>query len=213
MDFARRLRSARIAHGASLDIADYGTAQFAEALGIEEARYRRWERGETEPSLGELANIQRVTSCSLDMLIAGRMRWGPNQIPKNGQVDGEFTLGDRLRLAREQREPDVAKVAELMNVSVAEWVSWETGAAQPPVGEMEDFCRRWGVSLDYIYRGLMQGVSLDLGLALKKVAEAYRTEAGARVRGNRKARGGGNNTKVADPDNGSTSPAPARRRQ
>lgn len=41
--FARRLEAARIAAG-------YDTMRdFAEALGIAEARYRRWEAAETEP--------------------------------------------------------------------------------------------------------------------------------------------------------------------
>jgi transcriptional regulator with XRE-family HTH domain len=189
-----------MAHGAAVSITDYTTAHFSEALGIEEPRYRRWERGEVEPSLGELANIQRVTGISLDMLITGREPWRFNSIPKQGHVEGEFTLGDRLRLAREIREPDPGKVANLIDVSLAEWVSWESGAVQPPIGEMLDFCSRWGVSLDYIYRGLMQGVSLDIGLVLTKVAAAYRTAAGARVRGSRRAERVDKNTKAAEPD-------------
>lgn len=46
-------------------------AGFARKLGIEEARYRKWERAGSEPDLHHLCKIQRITGVSLDYLIAG----------------------------------------------------------------------------------------------------------------------------------------------
>lgn len=46
-------------------------ASFARKLGIEEARYRKWERAGSEPDLHHLCKIQRITGVSLDYLIAG----------------------------------------------------------------------------------------------------------------------------------------------
>ena len=43
---------------------------FSEALGIEQARYRRWEAAETEPDLFYLIKISRLTGVSLDTLIS-----------------------------------------------------------------------------------------------------------------------------------------------
>lgn len=64
--FATRLEAARVASG-------YETMrEFAEALGISEARYRRWEAAETEPDLLHLQRIARLTGVSLDVLISGR---------------------------------------------------------------------------------------------------------------------------------------------
>ena len=66
--FARRLEAARIAAG-------YETMRdFSEALGIEQARYRRWEAAETEPDLHHLQKISNLTGVSLDTLISGRRR-------------------------------------------------------------------------------------------------------------------------------------------
>jgi len=63
--FARRLEAARVTAG-------YPTIrQFAEALGIAEARYRRWEAAETEPDLLHLQKIAKITGTSLDVLISG----------------------------------------------------------------------------------------------------------------------------------------------
>ena len=66
--FGRRLEAARIAAG-------YATMRdFAEALGVQEARYRRWEAAETEPDLWHLMKIAKLSGASLDTLIAGDRR-------------------------------------------------------------------------------------------------------------------------------------------
>lgn len=64
--FANRLEAARVAAG-------FDTMRdFAEALGISEARYRRWEAAETEPDIMHLQKIARITRVSLDVLISGQ---------------------------------------------------------------------------------------------------------------------------------------------
>lgn len=64
--FATRLEAARIASG-------YATMrEFAEALNVSEARYRRWEAAETEPDLFHLQRIAKLTGVSLDVLISGQ---------------------------------------------------------------------------------------------------------------------------------------------
>ncbi len=68
--FARRLQAARVASG-------YETMRdFAAALGVQEARYRRWEAAETEPDLENLCKIAKVTGVALDILIAGQRAVG-----------------------------------------------------------------------------------------------------------------------------------------
>jgi ribosome-binding protein aMBF1 (putative translation factor) len=65
VEFARRLAAARQAAG-------YDTMRdFAMALGVEEARYGRWERAETEPDITCLRRIAATTHVSLDVLIGG----------------------------------------------------------------------------------------------------------------------------------------------
>lgn len=66
--FARRLTAARMAAGFET------MREFALALGIEEARYRRWEKAETEPDLVHLDKIARLTGAELDTLISGKRR-------------------------------------------------------------------------------------------------------------------------------------------
>jgi transcriptional regulator with XRE-family HTH domain len=47
---------------------------FAAAIGVEEARYRRWEAAETEPDILHLQKIARITGASLDGLLLGAQR-------------------------------------------------------------------------------------------------------------------------------------------
>ncbi len=66
--FAVRLHAARVAAG-------YATMrEFALAIGVEEARYRRWEAAETEPDILHLQKIARITGASLDSLLLGVQR-------------------------------------------------------------------------------------------------------------------------------------------
>lgn len=48
--------------------------EFSQALGIEQAKYRRWEAAETEPDLHHLQKISALTGVSLDTLVSGARR-------------------------------------------------------------------------------------------------------------------------------------------
>lgn len=65
--FALRLRATRLECGYK------DAAELARAIGVEPPAYRKWERGEAEPGIADLARIQRLTNVSLDFLIAGRV--------------------------------------------------------------------------------------------------------------------------------------------
>ena len=61
--FGKKLREAR-------ERAGFETAKdFAESLGVEENRYRHWERGSAQPSLPMLARITRLLRVELAELI------------------------------------------------------------------------------------------------------------------------------------------------
>lgn len=75
-EFSKRLKAVRV-------MAQYRTQlEFADALGVQEPAYGRWERGETEPGIEALARIHVITNASLDFLIAGK-RTGPMDIRIN----------------------------------------------------------------------------------------------------------------------------------
>jgi len=66
--FSQRLRSARKAAG-------FGNAKvFAEALGVEPARYRHWERGTAQPDLTTLTRICRLLNVEANDLLPLTLR-------------------------------------------------------------------------------------------------------------------------------------------
>ncbi len=63
--FGKRLRSCRVAAG-------YNSAEhFAEALNVNAATYRRYERGEVQPTFDVMIDIARLVDKSIDFLITG----------------------------------------------------------------------------------------------------------------------------------------------
>lgn len=156
--FSRRLRALRRAYGASLGQPYYEQWAFAAALGLHTASYSRYERAETEPSLGVLAALRRLTGVSLDHMIAGLEPGRDDLVPTHGIREDEMSLGARLQLLREIVEPDIAKCAKVMGVTVETWIAWETSVCQPPVEKVEEFAHRFGASMDFLYRGLLAGM-------------------------------------------------------
>ena len=165
--FARRLRALRkaIALQKGLKPHQYTQAMMGESLGLLDETYRRYERGEAQPTLETLADIRRVTGISLDLLIAGEKPGNSTLIAKSPHPD-DITPADRLRWAREAVMPNVAEAAALMRTDVASWERFERGLDEPPLHLMSDFAHRFGVSLDYLYRGLLTGVAPEVWQAV-----------------------------------------------
>lgn len=69
--FGRRLRATRKSFGLRNNNPEITAAQFAALLNMEAQTYRRWELGETEPSLKWLRAIHNLTQISLDALVLG----------------------------------------------------------------------------------------------------------------------------------------------
>ena len=63
--FAARLKSIRLSRD------DETQKSFAAKLGLEEATYGRYERGEVEPNLDTLVKLSKLTKKSLDYLLTG----------------------------------------------------------------------------------------------------------------------------------------------
>ena len=63
--FAKRLRAARVMRGFETQKA------FAAEVSLEPETYRRYERAETEPTIGSLVRISHRLDVTLDFLIAG----------------------------------------------------------------------------------------------------------------------------------------------
>ncbi len=70
--FGKRLAVVREAYGQSIGKFRFEQKEFAELLGVEPERYRKYERGEREPPFWLLDRIAGLTGYSLDFLISGK---------------------------------------------------------------------------------------------------------------------------------------------
>ena len=74
--FGQRLKAARKAAGFP------HAKEFAEALGIEENRYRHWERGSAQPNLAMLVRITRLLKVEIsDLVPAAYQRKNDHSLP------------------------------------------------------------------------------------------------------------------------------------
>lgn len=179
--FSRRLRALRVTYGARVGYMGLTAEVFAKMLGIERARYGRYERGELNPQFSVLITIRRLTGVSLCTLVAGERNGDDDMIPVEGVADREPRLGERLRMVREILEPSVLKASMALRVEAATWAAWESGALQPPIAKMAEFSHQFGdrynLGLDFLYRGLLAGVKKDLSAELLKRNPSLRERA------------------------------------
>lgn len=151
--FGARLEASRRYHGRRSGRPRLKAKVFADELGVNPWRYRRWERGEIEPPLSVLKEIRRVTGLSLDWLICD-LAPGDVILPDLAVA----TPGDRLRWAREITHASSVEAALAMSVPIDQWVAYESGRTPIPLEVAQQFAHRFSVSLDYLYAGKMEGV-------------------------------------------------------
>jgi transcriptional regulator with XRE-family HTH domain len=90
--FATRLKQLRMLRG-------FRTARaFAQALGVDENRYTRWERGEVEPNVAMLGKIAEILGLPVDTLVGGG-EIGPALQP--GRAEGPGSGGRAAGLQEE----------------------------------------------------------------------------------------------------------------
>jgi Helix-turn-helix len=154
--FPERLEAVRRHYGHSIGKARLSTEEFAKKIGLQAARYRRYERGETDPPLTALESIRRMTGISLDWLVCG-LNVGAAVV--GAPQPDPITVGARLRWARETQEPWLNSCAAVMNVPPDLWTQYENDEVPLPVDVATEFSHRFSVSLDYLYRGALGSVA------------------------------------------------------
>ena len=169
--FGKRLEALRLYHGARSGRPDLDMMGMAALLEIEPERYRRYERGETEPPIWLLEKICRVAGVSVDRLI------GPQASVKvEGRVSSELVaaVAKRLRAARAAMAEHVKTdlhFAKLCDASVQDFGDWLDGKTLPGPHSMTLLCERTGLCLDWIYRGDYSGLKKGIAIRLRAILE------------------------------------------
>lgn len=65
----------------------------------------------------------------------------------------------RLRACRKATGLSIVEIADQMAVTPQRWGQWERAARTPAIDEMSRFCDIYGASLDFIFRGVVSGMT------------------------------------------------------
>lgn len=83
-----------------------------------------------------------------------------------GATAMQIGAGRRLAAVRQMVGLTQVKLGELLQVDQSAVGKWETGSRMPDPYKMSAVCARFGVTMDFVYRGRLEGVNRELALAL-----------------------------------------------
>ncbi|MBF0626474.1 MAG: helix-turn-helix transcriptional regulator [Magnetococcales bacterium] len=136
----QRLKSAREALGLT-------QKQVCALLDTRPATWNHWETGRRLPDplvMVELADSHRL---SLDWVYSGR------QTASNSSSEQMAAIGHRLRASRSALELSPQEMAGLLGIRTETLETWESGRALPDLKAMSVLAEKFGLSLDWLFRG------------------------------------------------------------
>ncbi len=77
------------------------------------------------------------------------------------------SIGERLELVRAAVGKNQKVFANAAGVACSTYSQYKTGTSSPALEEAHKLCDRWGITLDWIYRGDARGLSPDLSRAME----------------------------------------------
>ncbi|QIG92184.1 helix-turn-helix transcriptional regulator [Bradyrhizobium sp. 6(2017)] len=91
-------------------------------------------------------------------------------------------LAARLKATRESMGLSQAKFSTLVDVSSQAWNNYETGFRRISLDQAIKVCDATGVSLDWIYRGVLAGVRHELAMAIQQLKALEQSNKGDKGR-------------------------------
>ena len=91
------------------------------------------------------------------------------KIEKN--VRWQRMVGNRLQLTRIALGKTQAELARVLLISPQRWNNYERGARPIDVEFAVRLCERFGVTLDWLYRGVIAGLPYDMAQRLGSIDE------------------------------------------
>ena len=130
-----------------------------------------------------LRGVPAIIACGFRRGILQRIFAGEQEgtlfMPRELPSDRNLAVGRRLKLARIAcgMGKQQGKFAKLAGISPNTYNQWETGVAYPGLEYAIKLCDRHNLSLDWIYRGKMDGLPTRLSDAIRElqVSEAAPT--------------------------------------
>lgn len=175
MTIGRRLTEIMTARGLS-------NSALAASIGVRPQAVAAWRRDVQDPQLAKLAAIAKAAGVhESDLLLPCEDERRREEKPGASgtvlsEISGEMrdllkSSGHRLWMARVTLCDDLAEiVAACRCESIRLWRSYEDGLHFPDRLVVICFCRHTGVTLDFIYRGVLAGLPEPI---LRKLTAAY----------------------------------------
>lgn len=110
--------------------------------------------------------------CFIDVLHESCIVSGMVKKPDMGAAMHKADVAKRLRLAIEAVSPNQAALARELKVSPARLNNWLRGDSYPSEYFITRFCDRYGVTADYIYRGVWGALPKNVADAVSRAEEA-----------------------------------------
>ena len=82
------------------------------------------------------------------------------------------SIGERLELVRNILGKSQDAFATAAGIARNTYSQYKTGTNTPNLDEAHKLCDRWGLTLDWIYRGDTRGLSPDLSAAIEAMRRA-----------------------------------------
>jgi DNA-binding XRE family transcriptional regulator len=82
-----------------------------------------------------------------------------------------LAIADRLRALRVSTGLKQVEFCRLVGLSTAQWNNYERARERIAVDPALQVCERTGATMDYIYRGTVSSLPLNLALALQKIGD------------------------------------------
>lgn len=110
--------------------------------------------------------------CSLPRMADDATRTPGGKQPRASDILS--AVGERLRAARWELDPNRTRFAAQFGVKHTTWEKWEKGGAYPDPYVMSKLCQDYGLTMDYLYRGILAGMpNEDVKLALAAKLPAH----------------------------------------
>lgn len=82
--------------------------------------------------------------------------------PRSPETYLHAEVGERLALVREALGLRAIDICRELNVGENTYSQWESGRSRPNLDDAIRFCRRYGVTLDWLFLGDISGVNFSL---------------------------------------------------
>lgn len=149
-------------------------SNLAEKLNVHTQTISKWERGVSEPDIGQLGEIAAILGVSLEKLFGCQ----EGEKTYNGNFSAE-NLGQYISALRTQKSENQQKLAEICSVSSDAVSRWERGVTCPDINSLRLLAEHFDIPVSKLYYAVPDEVAAPTVIKAKKKRTAVAILAGS----------------------------------